>query len=296
MQMRSSLLILCTILWSQSLCVRADEANGLRILEAQKCGSFLTIRITNGHEVALGSRPWMSLLRLRHGENEAFACAGTLITDRFVLTAAHCLTRYELVSVRLGEHQLSTETDCKPAGKTIRCLPPVEDIDVERVFKHADYLPGTNHNDIALIKLARPVEFKQHIRPICLPINATLQQTAESNENFVVTGWGTTEYRFESDVLLETAIDTQTRRLCSNSFGREIKQTQLCAGALTSDSCRGDSGGPLSYPAIYSNRQRFVQFGIVSYGARSCGSGFPAVYTNIASFIPWITNIIGADS
>ncbi|XP_030555526.1 serine protease grass-like isoform X2 [Drosophila novamexicana] len=296
MQLPSSLLILCTILWSQSLCVRADEANGLRILEAQKCGIFLTIRITNGHEVALGSRPWMSLLRLRHGQDEAFACAGTLITDRFVLTAAHCLTRNELVSVRLGEHQLSTETDCKPAGRTIRCLPPVEDIDVERVFRHADYVPETNHNDIALIQLARPVAFKPHIRPICLPINATLQQRAESSENFVVTGWGTTEDGSDSDVLLETAIDTQTRRSCFNSYAREIKQTQLCAGALRSDSCRGDSGGPLSYPAIYSNRQRFVQFGIVSYGARSCGSGFPAVYTNIASFIPWITNIIGANS
>lgn len=67
-------------------------------------------------------------------------------------------------------------------------------------------------------------------------------------------------------------------------------------GDLDKDSCRGDSGGPLADVAIYQDVQRFVQFGIVSYGAFMCGSGYPGVYTNVASFMPWITNILAEHS
>lgn len=120
-----------------------------------------------------------------------------------------------------------------------------------------------------------------------------LQQQADSNEVFIVTGWGTTENGTTSDVMLETTIKRHPRGTCAMSFAREIKASQLCAGDLESDSCRGDSGGPLAYVALYEDKQRFVQFGIVSYGAHACGSGYPAVYTNVASFMPWITKILG---
>lgn len=146
------------------------------------------------------------------------------------------------------------------------------------------------------LEIVRRILFLEHIKPICLPINDALQQQTDSNENFVVTGWGLTENGTGSDVLMEATIQMQNRRTCSQSFLREIKQTQLCVGDTASDSCKGDSGGPLSYPAEYLNRQRFVQFGIVSYGARSCGSGYPGVYTKVSSFMPWITNILGTYS
>ncbi|XP_034477561.1 serine protease grass-like [Drosophila innubila] len=298
MLLGSSFLLFCMIYCCQSGLGIGQQLNqnGLRILEQQTCGIFTRIKVINGHEVKLGSRPWMALLLLRSDTEEKFACGGTLISERFILTAAHCLSRYQLVSVRLGEHKISTDSDCKSTGSIIKCSPPVEDINVERIFLHEDYSRFTGHNDIALIKLARAVEYKQHIKPICLPINEELQQQTDSQENFIVTGWGITENGTASDVLMETMIQMRNRQACSRYFVREIIETQLCVGDLVSDSCRGDSGGPLLYPAEYLTKQRFVQFGIVSYGAISCGNGYPGVYTKVSSFMPWITNILGTSS
>ncbi|XP_060654202.1 serine protease grass-like [Drosophila nasuta] len=288
---RSGLLLVCAIFcWQNSLAQELNQ-NGRRLLEEQNCGTFSRLKIVNGHEVRLGSRPWMALLLLSNGREQEYACGGTLINERFVLTAAHCVSRFQLVSVRLGEHQLSTEPDCRNIGRKEKCAPPVEDIEVEKIFKHENYVRLNGHNDIALIKLSRAVVFSRTIRPICLPTT-----DVNVNENFLVTGWGKTENQTLSDVLREANIKLRNPRTCQQSFRREIAQSQLCVGDVARDSCRGDSGGPLSYPAEYLSAQRFVQFGIVSYGAFECGSGYPGVYTKVASFIPWITNILGTNS
>ncbi|KAL7735635.1 hypothetical protein ACLKA6_002523 [Drosophila palustris] len=296
MLLHSCFLLLCGIFFCQSVLGQQLNQNGLRLLEQQNCGTFTRVKVINGYEVKLGSRPWMALLLLRSNTEEEFACGGTLISERFILTAAHCVSRYQLVSIRLGEHKISTESDCRRTGRKIHCSPPVEDINVEKIFLHEDYSRFTGHNDIALIKLARSVEYKQHIRPICLPITEELQQHTDSHEDFLVTGWGITENGTASDVLMEAGIQMRSRRTCAQSFLREITQTQLCVGDQASDSCKGDSGGPLSFPAEYLRKQRFVQFGIVSYGARSCGSGYPGVYTKVSSFMPWISNILANNS
>lgn len=66
--------------------------------------------------------------------------------------------------------------------------------------------------------------------------------------------------------------------------------SQLCAGGETGvDSCKGDSGGPLIYPATIHGT-KMVQFGIVSLGIDSCLSttNYPGIYTRVTYFVPWI--------
>lgn len=69
-----------------------------------------------------------------------------------------------------------------------------------------------------------------------------------------------------------------------------ITSSQLCAGGVNAqDSCKGDSGGPLIFKGEVNLRPRFVQYGVVSFGQRSCGiKGVPAVYTKVASYVNWI--------
>ncbi|EDW04797.1 GH23917, partial [Drosophila grimshawi] len=229
-------------------------------------------RVHFGNEIRLMSRPWLALLKLKRKSDVEYACGGTLITNRFVLTAAHCFDGQELLEVRLGEHRISTEQDCDATGNTRICAPPPAE------------------NDIALIKLSTDVESSFSIRPICLPVNYTLQQEAEHRKIFRVTGWGATERSIHSDVPMETAVDRQNRSLCQNVYGQSMKSSHICAGSLQRDSCYGGSGGPLFYPTVYNGVQRMVQFGIVSYGSTSCGDGKPGVYTNVASFIRWIAD------
>ena len=88
-----------------------------------------------------------------------------------------------------------------------------------------------------------------------------------------------------------------TVEMCAGVYNRttyrrpiQITSRQICAGGENAeDSCDGDSGGPLIKPGEVNSRPRYVQFGIVSFGPRSCGiRGFPAVYTRISFYMDWI--------
>ncbi|XP_034104281.1 serine protease grass-like isoform X2 [Drosophila albomicans] len=262
---------------------KIDQA--IHDLSTEDCGRFETDKIIGGKEIQLMSRPWMALLNFRNTDGKnAFTCGGTLINKRYVLTAAHCFTNQKLLYVRLGEHNISQQIDCK--GN--RCAPSVEDMGIERIFVHEKYSHETGHNDIALVKLSKDVEFRESIMPICLPTSEILQNKVKTTQRFRVTGWGKTENTDFSDVPMETGVNRVDHSICQNSYHREISSTQICTGSVGKDSCNGDSGGPLSYVAYLNDYQRFVQYGVVSFGSQTCGDGHPGVYTNVGSYIRWI--------
>ncbi|XP_034141466.1 serine protease grass-like isoform X3 [Drosophila guanche] len=217
----------------------------------------------------------------------------------FVLTAAHCVIDILPVAVRLGEHNITSEQDCRIVNSEVRCQPPHVDVGIDKVIRHEGYSKYTQHNDIALIKLSREVLFTDHIAPICLPLYAELQKSIQEMPVMRVTGWGRQHANGnDSDVPLEAGITRLPLASCSALQNRSIAGNQICASASLRDSCKGDSGGPLLYAFRYQNSiQRFVQIGIVSYGPEDCGHqqlGHPAadqtaVYTDLARFIPWIS-------
>jgi Trypsin len=122
------------------------------------CGVNSDDRIINGNLTKLFELPWMALLsyQARDG-SRSFMCGGTLISPRYVLTAAHCIAisgNAKVVSVRLGEHDLSKNEDCEEYDDEKICSSLPQDIDVESVLTHPDFDKATNGNDIALVRLA----------------------------------------------------------------------------------------------------------------------------------------------
>uniref|UniRef100_A0A182PAL6 Peptidase S1 domain-containing protein n=1 Tax=Anopheles epiroticus TaxID=199890 RepID=A0A182PAL6_9DIPT len=122
---------------------------GLELLDLENCGAYTDDKISFGQDAKLFQYPWMALLRSKAG---SFFCGGTLINERYVLTAAHCLISNDVAFVRLGEYDLNSTIDCDKHGD---CALAPQDIPVERIISHADYSGRYKVHDIGLIRLAR---------------------------------------------------------------------------------------------------------------------------------------------
>ncbi|CAO1432197.1 unnamed protein product [Diamesa serratosioi] len=224
------------------------------------------------------------------------------IDNQYVLSAAHCVTdtlanRYKLFSVILGEYDQSTEEDCLP-DKSL-CQPPVQEIEVESYKLHELYSDELSVNDIMIIKLKHPVEYKSNIKTICLPTNENqLITKALNKKKLTITGWGRTEFNKTSDVMLYANIPYLTLDECKARMKKEkiniiLHPSHICAGGADSkDSCEGDSGSPLSGGILTKEeRPKIVdyQFGIVSAGIGCSFQGSaPRIYTNVAYYMNWI--------
>ncbi|VVC38435.1 Proteinase, regulatory CLIP domain,Peptidase S1A, chymotrypsin family,Serine proteases, trypsin family [Cinara cedri] len=254
-------------------------------------------KIVGGNVVELGFWPWMVALGYQsYYKNTGvthWLCGGTLISDRYVLTAAHCTadtTYRKLVTARLGDLDLNPDIpdDATPL-----------DVPVERIITHAEYNSQSFTNDISLVKLNTTVTFTNFIQPICLPILPDMSSTKLLNTKPFVAGWGrTTATAFESKTLntelMEVRVNVMNNVECKQAYTREksmIDDRVICAGYQPGgkDSCNGDSGGPLMYSKEKEDKYNLI--GIVSYGYRKCGEpGYPGVYTRVTSFIDWIVD------
>ncbi|XP_011314334.1 uncharacterized protein [Fopius arisanus] len=267
----------------------------LRLLDQQICGPLIEEKIIGGKKTGLFDYPWMALIAYKVYNNYIeFKCGGSVINNRYILTAAHCVAQLHpsltLVGVRVGEHDQRTEKDCSESldGTTI-CAESYQDFGIEEIHYHSEYKKSILQNDIGLIRVDSPIDFNpRNSRPICLPIG---DAAANNPAKFIVTGWGKTEFGTGSPDLLHGRLTAISNEECQRAYKKtkEIWYKQMCAQG-SQFSCLGDSGGPLQAPAIYNKTSvKFVQYGIVSFGTSDCNvPGYPSVYTRILYYTDWI--------
>lgn len=281
----------------------------VRTRQVDRCGHKQVPLIVGGTPAKPREFPHMALIGYAALSGKEWNCGGSLISERWVVTAGHCSqTRLGPAKfVRLGEFdRTKTTDDARP-----------EDFTVVQNIPHPDYLTNSTYNDIALLQLDRTATLSPYIRPICLP------QTKEIKEKrAVASGWGLIEYQGEkSDLLLKVTLELFPSNECNTVYGKELKwknglneTQQICAGSRSSieDTCEGDSGKITSDPSLYHIKNNFVYIilggpiqvyhpnqycmytiiGITSFG-KSCGlAGTPGVYTRLHTYVPWIEKII----
>ncbi|CAB3380268.1 Hypothetical predicted protein [Cloeon dipterum] len=259
------------------------------------CGDSFTIRIVGGRKADMGEHPWLAALEYETRRGQQVLCGGSLINERYVLTAAHCIqvpAGNKLVSVRLGEHNLVTEKDCYKTAKGVEiCADPPLSVPIESVKVHEKYGGVDRHNDIGLIRLQRKVPATGYVKPVCLPLSDNLFRSTFTGSTQVVAGWGRTENSPSSDVKLKVGLSVMENERCAALYRGphpevRLDSSQLCAGGEKGkDSCGGDSGGPL----VFARENKWFVTGVVSYGPRNCGTqDLPGIYTRVTSFLPWI--------
>ncbi|XP_066304277.1 chymotrypsinogen B-like isoform X1 [Branchiostoma lanceolatum] len=247
---------------------------------AQTCGvpavrSTLTgsHRIVGGEEAPPGTWPWM--VSLQHPEF-GHGCGGALISQDWVVSAAHCFDNIDWRSLYavVGEHSLS-ELDGNEQAIPIAEL-------IRNDFSLMNQ--STWGNDIALLRLAAPATLNRRVAPVCLPDSGL---TLPEGTMCVVVGWGNTVEPTgpsdiaASDVLQEAEVPIVATARCDEMLPYDVT-TQVCAGKDEggTDACQGDSGGPLMCEA--ADGHWFL------YGVTSFGQGPSAItlnHTDLDSFV-----------
>ncbi|XP_037711136.1 serine protease grass-like [Drosophila subpulchrella] len=238
-------------------------------------------RVINGKIAKYNSSPWMAFLK---STDDRFVCGGTLITNKLVLTAAHCFKPNKTLYAILGEYKRSQQDGCIGNYCHFRA-----EHKVDAGFKHRLYDPKTHLNDIAVLRLATAVKYRDNIRPICIVLDTKWRQYIDNIQVLIGTGWGKTESEPDSDELRTLDIRRQPPQVCYFYIGSIIKSSQFCAGNWNSNLCNGDSGGPLGAFVPYGNTKRFVQIGIASFTNQRCQKA--SIFTDVLNHVDFILRV-----
>jgi elastase-2 len=197
------------------------------------------------------SQPWQVSV-----DGPRSICGGTLIDERHVLTAAHCIKSPDGYTVTVGLHDKDG----------IHFME--QKISAAKIYVHEQYDNVTLANDIAILYLSKAVEVTDKVNFICLPgaeadIGANVYVCKKNLTFFLhmyfkrdrvshcffsfAAGWGHTAFNGSASSLLKQA--NLKVKNCGEFWAPSQFDTkkQICAGIVGSGSCNGDSGGPLMY-------------------------------------------------
>jgi len=284
--------------WISDYEVTGESQYGRKQTGNQESGDY----IINGQPADNNEYPWMVLLLTKAIVDPIEPlCGGSLISNQWILTAAHCFKKgfkASDIQVVLGlDNLLSVGYESRR--------------NIVEIIKHpkfqwkwqplpiglikADY-------DFALLKMQKPVDFitDQHIRPICLPTNPSNQY---EGAKAIATGWGKithceeVHYHPIPDKLQEINLEVLSNKICHEYHKpTPITSQSICANVPGRDggAARGDSGGPL----IVDAGGYYELVGVTSWGKDDCEGiliAYPTVFARVTSIIGWIKENIQDD-
>uniref|UniRef100_A0A3B3DQG4 Coagulation factor VII, like n=2 Tax=Oryzias melastigma TaxID=30732 RepID=A0A3B3DQG4_ORYME len=251
--------------------------------EAVVCGRTLihfAPRVVNGEICPKGHCPWQALLT----EHNEFICGGIVLSDTWILTAAHCVWSKPIAifHVSVGKHDLYETEKTEQRRRVLQ------------VVIHPGYNRTSYDSDIALLKLHRPVKLGQYVVPICLPAqNSTFFRTLYNVRHSTVSGWGRRmEFGLPARYLQRLVLPRVPLQECRLHSKLTISKNMMCAGLKSGgrDACGGDSGGPL----VTRYKKTWFLTGVVSWGEGCAKENMYGIYTKVNNYLGWIDSVTGS--
>ncbi|XP_019865180.2 coagulation factor IX-like isoform X2 [Aethina tumida] len=252
------------------------------------CGQKTAQRIklsVGGEKTVKGDYPWQVALFKNIDGSFINICGGSLLNERIILTAAHCIATEPMEKLKVA------------VGKYHRTLDHPDDIyvqisNVSKIWFPSIYKGSLNYyiGDIALLQAKTPFTMSKHVQPICFDNSNIL--ILEPGQSGVVTGWGYTQRGGQpSDELHEITIRYEDSTLCKTRLPSDFVKLffgfdKFCADYYNSNKalCEGDTGGALVFR--HTDGKYYVK-GIVSNAPRvsgSCDIQQYALFTNIDKY------------
>jgi secreted trypsin-like serine protease len=264
-------------------------------------------KIVGGEPARRNAWPWQVAIYRRAVKNGTplgagfLFCGGSLISSKWVLTAAHCFE-----PERSGAYDAASAADIVVVEGTNVLAPSRfgggngngKKLRVARILVHEAWNARSMENDIALIELASPAASKPVGLPPSVPgstrrtTDSPLERLESEGVMALVTGWG--HLGFDDPKvpanLMQVEIPLVSVESCNQAYanrGGVIDHRTICAGEKEGgkDACQGDSGGPL---VVAQADGGYAQVGIVSWGRRCGLANFYGVYTRVSAFGDWL--------